>query len=92
MFKLQLPSKYSPSDAIHLSRHFFPLLKTVFELVDFDVFRTTAIFLSYFFHIGKTFSFEDFLHLEKQKEVTRVRSGEQGGRGMGVMLFLVKNC
>ena len=33
MFQLQSPSKYSPFDAI-----FFPLLKTVFELVDFDVF------------------------------------------------------
>ena len=37
MFKVQSPSKYSPFDAIHLSR-LFPLLKTVFELVDFDAF------------------------------------------------------
>ena len=36
MFKLQSPSKYSPFDAIHLSKHFFPLLKTIFELTDFD--------------------------------------------------------
>ena len=38
MFKLQSPPKYSPFDAIHLSRCFFPLLKTVFELVKFDAF------------------------------------------------------
>ena len=38
MFKLESPSKYSPFDAIHLLKHFFPLLKTVFELVDFDAF------------------------------------------------------
>ena len=38
MFKLQLPSKYSPFDAIHLLRLFFPLLKTVFELVNVDAF------------------------------------------------------
>ena len=38
MFKLQLPSEYSPFDAIYLLRHFFPLPKTVFELVDWDAF------------------------------------------------------
>ena len=37
MFKLQSPSKYFSSDAIYLLRH-FPLLKTVFELVNFDGF------------------------------------------------------
>ena len=36
--QIQLPSKYSPFDAIHLSRYFLPLLKIVFELVDFDAF------------------------------------------------------
>ena len=35
-FKLQSPPKYPPFDAMHLLRHAFPLLKTVFELVDFD--------------------------------------------------------
>ena len=44
MFKLQSPSKYSPSDAIHLLRCFFPLLKTVFELVDFDAFQCFCCF------------------------------------------------
>ena len=38
IFKLQSPSKYSPLDATYLSRHFFPRLKTVFELADFDTF------------------------------------------------------
>ena len=38
MFKLQSLSKYSTFDAIHLSRHFSSLLKTVFELINFDVF------------------------------------------------------
>ena len=38
MFKLQSPSKYSPFDAIHLLRCFFPPLETVFELIDFDAF------------------------------------------------------
>ena len=39
MFKLWSPSKYSPFDAIHLIEiFFFPLLNTVFELIDFDAF------------------------------------------------------
>ena len=38
MFKLQSPSKYSPLVEIHLYRCFFPLLKTVFELINFDAF------------------------------------------------------
>ena len=38
MFKPQSPSKYFLFDAIHPSRHFFPLLKTVFELMNFDAF------------------------------------------------------
>ena len=37
IFILQKTSKYSPFDAIHLLRLFL-LLKTVFELIDFDVF------------------------------------------------------
>ena len=37
MFKLQSPSKYSPFDAIRLLR-FFLLLKTIFELINFDAF------------------------------------------------------
>ena len=38
MFKRQSPSKYSPFDVTQLSRLFFPLLKTVFELLYFDAF------------------------------------------------------
>ena len=44
MFKLQSPSEYSPFAVIHLSRYFFPLLKTVFELVNFDDFSASAVF------------------------------------------------
>ena len=35
-FKLQLPSKCSPFDAVYIPMVF--LLKTVFELIDFDGF------------------------------------------------------
>ena len=36
MLKFQAPSIYSPFDAIHLLRLFSPLLKIVFELLNFD--------------------------------------------------------
>ena len=38
IFEFQSPSKYSLFDSIHLLRHVFPLLKTVFELVNYDAF------------------------------------------------------
>ena len=38
----------------------FPLLKSVFELINFDAFQSFCCFLFYLFHIGKTFSFGDF--------------------------------
>ena len=44
----------------------FPLLKTVFELIDFDDFQCFCCFLFHLFHIGKTFPFKDFLHPGKQ--------------------------
>ena len=56
------------------------------------LFSASAIFLFHLFHLGKTFPFEDFFHLGKQKQSLGVRSGEQGGWGIGVMLILVKNC
>ena len=47
MVKLQSPSKYSPFDSTHLSRHFlFPLLKIVFDLVDFDPVSHLPLFVS----------------------------------------------
>ena len=84
MFKLQSPSKYSPFDTIHLQRHFFPLLKTVFEFVDFDAFQCFCHFLFHLFHIGKTFPFEDFFHLgNPKKRSLRTRSGNREGGAWG---------
>ena len=45
----------------------FPLLRTVFELVNFDTFECFSRFLFHLFNISKMFSFEDFFHLGKQK-------------------------
>ena len=61
---------------------FFPLLKTVFELISFDTLTASAIFVCLFdlFHLGKKFLFEDFFIWENknrfQGETFRVRSGE----------------
>ena len=50
--------------------------------------------LFHLFYTGKTFPFEDFFHTrgKKKKRSLGVSSDEQGGWGMGVVPFLVKNC
>ena len=47
---------------------FFPQLKTVFELVDFDAFQCFCHFLFHLSHISKMLPFEDFFHLGKQNK------------------------
>ena len=71
---------------------FFPLLKTVFELVDFDAFQCFCRFLFHVSHVNKTFLFEDFFHPGKQKKchsgrdhVTR-EGGAWGHAGFGQKL------
>ena len=62
---------------------FFPLLKTVFELINFDDFQCFYRFLFHLFHI-KTHPLEDFFHPRKQqKESFGVRSGEWRGWAQG---------
>ena len=70
MFKLQSPSKYSPFDAIYLLRLFSPLLKTVFERVDFWCLLVfLPFFLFYLLHVGKMFPFEDFFIFHPRGEM-----------------------
>ena len=76
MFKLQSLSKYSPFDAIHLSRCFFHCSKQFLNssiLMPFS----SAVFLFHLFHISKMFPFKDFFHLGKQtnKNVTQGKIG-----------------
>ena len=61
MFKLLSPTKYSPSDAIHLLRCSFHCSKQFLNLSILMPFSASAVFFFHLFHIGKTFSFEDFL-------------------------------
>ena len=74
IFKLKSPSKYSPFDAIHLSRWFFLILKTVFEL----------------FHISKTFPFEDHFFSRKQKSCSGEIWGIKRVRRRGRAVFCQK--
>ena len=86
MFKLQLPSKYSPSDAIHLLRCFFHCSRQFLNLSMLIPFSASSVFLFYLFNISKMFAFEDFFHVGKQKKnLLGVKSGEEGGWGKAVM-------
>ena len=91
MFKLQSPSKYSPSDGTHLCRHFFHCSKQFLNSLIFMSFST-----SYFCFTSSTwekhFPLRTFFIRTNKKRSVGVRSGEQRGWGTRVMLFLVKNC
>ena len=80
-FKLQSPSKYSLFNA-----------KRFLNSSILMSFSASAIFLFHFFHMGKTFPFEDFFHLGKQTKVTRGKMGWTGRVGNGCPLFVVKHC
>ena len=75
-------------------RDFFsPLPKQFLNTLILMPLSASTVFLFYLFHIGKMVPFKDFFHLGKQKtKCLGARSGEWGGWGIGVMLFLVKNC
>ena len=94
MFKLQSPSKYSPFDAMHLSRRFFSTApKQLLDLLILMPFSASAVFCFTSSHVSKLFPFEDFFSSGETKQKSLgARSGEQGGWSTGVMLFLVKNC
>ena len=79
MFKPQSPSKYSPLDAMHLLKHFFPLLKTGFELIHFDAFQCLCHFLVHLFYTGKMIPFKDFFFIRGNK--IKGTLGETGGIG-----------
>ena len=94
MFKLKSPSEYSPFDSIHPLRCFstaqssfwtfqFWCLLVLLPFFCFTSSTSTKCFpLRTFFHPGK----------QQQKKSLGERSGEFRGWGMGIMLFLVKNC
>ena len=78
MFKLQSPSKYSIGDGIHLSRYFFPLLKTVSELIDFWCLLVLLllVYFCFFPHRQQCFPLEIFFFWgNKQKGNKKVTWG-----------------
>ena len=60
MFKLQSPSKYSPILHNTPIEMFFPWLRTVFEVVDFDAFQGFCCFQFHLFHLIKQFPLRIF--------------------------------
>ena len=89
MFKLQSPSKYSPFDAIHLSRCFFHCSKQFLNSLILMPFKKAFLPFSVFW-IGKE-SFENSFHSGK-KSLLRVRLGEYAGWNIVGMPYLVKHC
>ena len=74
--------------------HLFPLLKTVFELVDFYAFLCFCHFCFTSPTLVKRFPLRSFSSWETttKKKLLWARLGQPGGWGRGVMPFLVKNC
>ena len=87
MFKPQSPSKYSPFDAIYLSRCFFHYSKQFLNSSMLMPFSASAIFCFTFSTLAKSFPLRTVLIWGNQKILLGVRSGEQGGWGMGSCCF-----
>ena len=68
MFKAHSPSKYPLFDVIYLLR-VFSLLKMLFELIDFDVFNSFAIFCFTSSTLTKHFPLRTFFIWENKKIV-----------------------
>ena len=67
MFKLQLPSQFSPFDAIHLSRHFLHCSKQFLNLSILMPFATSAIFCFTSFTSAQCFPLRTFFTRENKR-------------------------
>ena len=67
MFKLQLPSQFSPFDAIHLSRHFLHCSKQFLNLSTLMPFATSAIFCFTSFSSAQCFPLRTFFTQENKR-------------------------
>ena len=81
LFKPQPPSKYSPCDAIHLSRHFFHCSKQFFNLLILVPFSASAIFCFTSFTSAKHFPLRIFFIWRNKKKCCygRDRVNREGG-------------
>ena len=87
MFKLQSPPKYSPFDAIHLSRSFLHRSKQFLNSILMP-FSASAVFCFTSSISAKHFHLRTFLiQGNKKRKSVRDRSDEQGGWGMGHAIF-----
>ena len=79
MFKLKSPSKYSPFDAIHLSKCFFHCSKQFLNFSIFMPFSVSAIFCFTSSTWAECFPLKTFFQPGKQKNVTRKVAGCEVG-------------
>ena len=85
MFKLDSPSRYSSSDAMHLLRHFFHCSKQFLNSSILMPFSASAIFCSTYSTLAKRFSLSTFSYGETTtKKVTWGEIGWIGSVGHGV--------
>ena len=89
MFKLQSPSKYSPLDAMHLSRCFFHGSKQFLNLQILMPFSASVVFCFTSSTSMKRFLLRILFIQGNRTKSFRMGLGKQGGR---IMLFWVKNC
>ena len=68
MFKLWLPSKYSPFNITRLSRHFFHWSKQFLNVWVLMSFSASAVFCFTFSTLGKYFPLRTFFHPGKPKK------------------------
>ena len=83
MFKLQLPSKYSAFDAVHLTRWFFHRSERVLNLSILKSFGASAIFCFTSTASAKCFPLRTFLIWENKKKVMWGKIGWTGRVGHG---------
>ena len=77
MFKLQAPSKYTPFDAIHLLRHFFPVLTQFLNLLMLMHFSASAGFCFTFSPLAKHFPLRTvFIQENQTKQKKKIAQGE----------------
>ena len=88
MFNLQPPSKYSPFDAIHLSRHFSTVQNSFWTHQFWHLLVLQPFFVSHILHQQNISFWELFSSRETNKQTKkslRERSGEYRGWGMEFM-------
>ena len=81
MFKLQSPSKYSPSDAIHLSRYFFHCSKQFLNSSSLTLFNASAIVCFVSSTLAKNFPLRTFFSSGETKKKSHLGQDQVNREG-----------